>query len=53
MQRAACLRNGTGLQASARPARGDPVSFVVALMNSKLMNTKLPGSDSPEDFEKN
>jgi hypothetical protein len=26
---AVCLRNGTGLQASARPARGDPVSFVV------------------------
>ncbi len=28
MQRAACPRNGTGLQASARPARGDPVLFV-------------------------
>jgi len=28
MQRAACPRNGTGLQASARPARGDPVSLV-------------------------
>ena len=28
MQLAACPRNGTGLQASARPARGDPVSFV-------------------------
>jgi len=29
---AVCLRNGTGLQASARPARGDPVSFVVQLL---------------------
>ena len=27
MQLAACPRNGTGLQASARPARGDPVSL--------------------------
>jgi len=25
---AVCPRNGTGLQASARPARGDPVSFI-------------------------
>jgi hypothetical protein len=28
MQHAACPQNGTGLQASARPARGDPAPFV-------------------------
>ena len=28
MQHAACPRNGTGLQASARPARGDPASLL-------------------------
>jgi len=33
MQLAACPRNGTGLQASARPARGDPASFVANQRN--------------------
>ena len=40
MQHAACPRNGAGLQASARPARGDPVSFVVHPLILTMKNTR-------------
>jgi len=42
MQLAACPRNGTGLQASARPARGDPASLFCSQQSYNSMIDQTP-----------
>ena len=46
MQRAACPRNGTGLQASARPARGDPASLYACLGIFLIEDKRLTAKES-------